>query len=77
MLQCIMMVPTKERTMSAPPYEDPSRLITRALQEARRRGLDHLGQTRWAVAKVLTVRPDMTAAEAARSVEKTIADLSN
>lgn len=63
--------------MAAHSYQDPSRLIARALLEARRRGLDDLGQTRWAVAKVLAVRPDMTAAEAARSVERTVADLSN
>lgn len=62
--------------MSAQLYQDPSRLIARALLEARRRGLDDLGQTRWAVAKVLAVRPDMTASEAARSVERTVADLS-
>ena len=63
--------------MPAPGYQDPSRLIARALLEARRRGLDDLGQSRWAVAKVLDVRPDMSAAEAARSVEQTIRDLSN
>jgi hypothetical protein len=63
--------------MSAHLYQDPSRLIARALLEARKRGLDDLGQTRWAVAKVLAVRPDMTATEAARSVERTVNDLSN
>ena len=63
--------------MPAPGYQDPSRLIARVLLEARRRGLDDLGQSRWAVAKVLDVRPDMSAAEAARSVEQTIRDLSN
>lgn len=62
--------------MSAQNYQDPSRLIARALLEARRRGLDDLGQSRWAVAKVLAVRPDMTAAEAAISVEMTVRDLS-
>jgi hypothetical protein len=63
--------------MSAQTYQDPSRLIARALLEARRRGLDNLGQTRWAVAKVMAVRPDMSAAEAARSVEQTVRDLAN
>ena len=77
MLQCIMMRLEKEHRMSAQSYQDPSRLIARALQEARRRGLDDQGQTRWAVSRVLSVRPDMTAAEAARSVERTVADLSN
>ena len=56
--------------------QDPTRVITRALLEARRRGLDNLGQTRWAVAEVLTVRPDMSAVEAARSVERAVRDLS-
>lgn len=63
--------------MSAQTYQDPSRLIARALLEARRRGLDDLSQTRWAVAKVLAVRPDMSASEAARSVEQTVRDLAN
>jgi hypothetical protein len=49
---------------------DPARVITRALSDARRRGLDDLSQTRFAVAAVLTVRPDMTAIDAARSVER-------
>lgn len=63
--------------MSAHIYQDPSRLIARALLEARRRGLDDLSQSRWAVAKVLAVRPDLTAAEAAMSVERTVRDLAN
>jgi len=63
--------------MSAQTFEDPKRLITRALLEARTRGLDDLSQTRWAIATVLAVRPDMTAAEAARSVELTSFDLQN
>ncbi len=63
--------------MPARDFQDPSRLIARALLEARRRGLDDLSQSRWAVAKVLAVRPDMSAAEAARSVELTVRDLSN
>lgn len=52
--------------------QDPSRVIARALIEARRRGLDHLGQTRWAAASVLAVRPDLSAAEIARSVEDVV-----
>ena len=56
--------------------QDPSRVITRALLEARRRGLDSLGQTRWAVAEVLTVRPDMSTADATRSVERAVRDMS-
>ena len=63
--------------MPAHLYQDPSRLIARALLEARRRGLDDLSQSRWAVATVLAVRPDMTAAEAAQSVERTVRDLTN
>jgi hypothetical protein len=61
--------------MSAQP-QDPSRVITRALLEARRRGLDNLGQTRWAVAEVLSVRPDMSTADATRSVERAVRDMS-
>ena len=63
--------------MPAQSYQDPARLIALALQDARRRGLDDLGQTRWAVSRVLAVRPDLSAAEAARSVERTVADLAN
>ncbi len=61
--------------MSAQP-QDPSRVIARALLEARRRGLDTLGQTRWAVAEVLSVRPDMSTADATRSVERAVRDMS-
>jgi len=45
------------------------RVITRALLEARRRGLDDPSQIRYAVAAVLSVRPDMSAIDATRSVE--------
>jgi hypothetical protein len=59
-----------DRTPNLPPGNDPSRVITRALNDARRRGLDDLSQTRYAVAAVLTVRPDLSAIDAARQVEK-------
>jgi hypothetical protein len=49
---------------------DPNRVITRALLDARRRGLDDPSQIRYAVAAVLTVRPDMSAIDATRSVER-------
>ncbi len=58
---------------SMPPVQsggDPAGVINRALSDARRRGLDDLGQTRCAVAAVLIVRPDMSAIDAARSVER-------
>jgi len=55
--------------------QDPSRIIARALIEARGRGLDRLGQTRWATARVLAVRPDLTAADVAHSVEQAANDL--
>jgi hypothetical protein len=48
---------------------DPMRVIARALSDARGRGLDDVSQTRYAVATVLMVRPDLSAAEAALSVE--------
>lgn len=50
--------------------QDPSRIIARALTEARGRGLDRLGQTRWAAARVLAVRPDLDPAEITRTVER-------
>ncbi len=53
-------------------YQDPSRVIARALLEARRRGLDHVSQARWAAAEVRTVRPDLSAADIARSVETAV-----
>lgn len=49
--------------------QDPTRVITRALSEARRRGLDRLGQTRWAAERVMAVRPDLSAHDIAQSVE--------
>ena len=60
----------KNSLLPPPPSADPSRVITRALHDARRRGLDDLSQTRYAVAAVLTVRPDMSASDAANSVER-------
>ena len=63
-------LPQAGRTESAPPFgSDPSRVIARALFDARRRGLDDVSQGRYAVATVLRVRPDMTASDAAKSVE--------
>ena len=50
--------------------QDPSRIITRALIEARGRGLDRLSQTRWAAARVIAVRPDLNAAELAHFIER-------
>jgi hypothetical protein len=59
------------RSESVPLFSsDPSRVIARALFDARSRGLDDVSQTRLAVAAVLTVRPDMSALDAAQSVER-------
>lgn len=55
--------------------QDPSRIIARALLEARGRGLDWLGQTRWATARVMAVRPDLSAADVAHSVERAANEL--
>jgi hypothetical protein len=55
--------------------QDPSRVIARALIEARRRGLDRLGQTRWAAARVMAVRPDLSPADIAQSVERAADEL--
>ncbi len=49
--------------------QDPTRVIARALADARRRGLDRQGQTRWAAARVAEVRPDLHPADIAHSVE--------
>lgn len=55
---------------SAPIFSrDPTRVIARALFDARRRGLDDVSQTRYAVAAVLSVRPDLSPREVTRSVE--------
>lgn len=57
--------------MQAQPHDpDPSRVIARALIEARRRGLDRLGQARWAAARVMEVRPDLNASDLAHSIER-------
>ncbi len=38
-----------------------SKLIAEAVEEARRQGLDYVGQTKQAVKAVSIVRPDLTA----------------
>lgn len=38
---------------------DPTRVIRSYLAEARRHGLDNVSQQRWAVRRVLTLRPDL------------------
>lgn len=65
--------------MQAQPQDmlrDPGRIIHQALIDARRRGLDRLGQARWAAAQVLAVRPDLDASELAHSIERAAGDLS-
>jgi len=59
-----------DREMSVPLGADHNRVIARALSDARGRGLDDPSQLRFAVAAVLSVRPDMSAVDAARSVER-------
>jgi len=62
--------------MQAQPQDpDPTRVIARALIEARRRGLDRLGQTRWAAARVMEVRPDLNALDLAHSIEQAAGEL--
>ena len=61
--------------MQAQP-QDPSRIITRALIEARGRGLDTLSQARWATARVLAVRPDLDPSVIARSIQRAADELS-
>jgi hypothetical protein len=55
--------------------QDPTRVIARALTEARRRGLDRLGQTRWAAARVAEVRPDLNPSDVARTIERAAAEM--
>lgn len=57
--------------------QDPTRLIARALTEARGRGLDSQGQARWATACVLAVRPDLDAADLASSIERAAGELAS
>ena len=61
--------------MQAQP-QDPSRIITRALIEARGRGLDNLSQARWATARVLAVRPDLDPSVIAQSIQRAADELS-
>ena len=61
--------------MQAQP-RDATRVIALALTEARGRGLDRLGQARWAAACVLAVRPDLDAADLTRSIERAADELS-
>ena len=61
--------------MQAQP-QDPSRIITRALIEARGRGLDRLGQARWAAARVMAVRPDLNALDLAHTIEQAADEIS-
>ena len=62
--------------MQAQP-QDPSRIITRALIEARGRGLDRLSQTRWAAARVMALRPDLNASDLAHTIERAADELSD
>ena len=47
-----------------------SKLIAEAVEEARQRGLDYLGQTERAMKVVGTVRPDLTANDAFLLVQR-------
>jgi len=51
-------------------YSDLIQLIRRSLEDARARGRDDLDQADYAVRTVMTVRPDLTAAEAATAVDE-------
>lgn len=51
-------------------YSDLIQLIRRSLEDARARGRDDLDQADHAVRTVMTVRPDLTAAEAASAVDE-------
>ncbi len=50
------------------PEEDLKHVIQQALEDARNRGRDYLGQTELAVRAVRQVRPDMNASDALASV---------
>ena len=47
-----------------------SKLIAKAIEEARQRGRDYVGQTERAVNAVSTVRPDLTASDALSIVRR-------
>ncbi len=49
---------------------DLAGIVARAIQEARDKGLDHIGQTGHAVRAILAVRPDMTASAAMQAVNR-------
>ena len=50
--------------------EDLAGIVARAIQEARDKCLDHIGQTEHAVRAILAVRPDMTASAAMLAVNR-------
>ncbi len=50
------------------PEEDLKHVINQALEDARNRGRDYVGQTELAVRAVRQVRPDMNASDALASV---------
>ena len=50
--------------------DDLAGIVVRAIEEARDKGLDHIGQTEHAVRGVLAVRPDMTASAAMQAVNR-------
>ncbi len=47
-----------------------SKLIAEAVEDARSRGLDYVGQTERAVQAISTVRPDLTASAALTLVRR-------
>ncbi len=50
--------------------DDVARIVAQALADAREKGLDYIGQTEHAVRAVLAVRPDLTAGDALRAINK-------
>ena len=46
------------------PLGDVERIVTRAIEDARARGRDHLTQTEHAVRQVLTIRHDLSPPDA-------------
>ncbi len=51
---------SKSDTIATMADDDLAGIVARAIEEARDKGLDHIGQTGHAVRAVLAVRPDMT-----------------
>ena len=65
---------SKSDTIATMADDDLAGIVARAIEEARDKGLDHIGQTGHAVRAVLAARPDMTVSAVRMAVNRLLAE---